>query len=402
AGARTEMARALASGEDIADMVARERDALCASLSADAVACVSAGSPREGLGVDGRWLAMLAAWLAARAEAVVEVVDGALLPAWPEETPERDRFRGVLALRCDSVAQTWIVALRRERVHTIRWGGKPDKVIAHGPRGPRLTPRGSFDEWRQIVRGQASPWSEIQREIASQLRDALVSARDGRAREVDALRSHLWAILGHDLRNPLQSINMASTALQRDSASGERLNVIIRNSASRMNRLVSDVLDLSRLQRGFSLTVQREPLDLAALLRELVDETTTAHPAFRVELEVPSPWMLPGDTGRLAQLFTNLLSNARHHGDGGARVVGREDEYFLYVAVSNPGAPIEAERLPRLFDPFKSASMGKPRNSTGMGLGLYIAHEVARAHGGTLAYTWEDGRLSFEVGLPRT
>jgi light-regulated signal transduction histidine kinase (bacteriophytochrome) len=402
AGARADIARALASGEDIAEMVARERAALRAELSCDAVACVSAGSAREAEGVDGRWLAALAAWLSARGERVVEVVDGALLPEWPEDVPERDRFRGVLALRCDAASQVWIIALRRERVHTIRWGGKPDKVIAHGPRGPRLTPRGSFDEWRQTVRGQASPWSEIQREIASQLRDAVAAAREERARQVDSMRSQLWAILGHDLRNPLQSINMASTAIERGAgaASGERLNAIIRNSASRMNRLLSDVLDLSRLQRGFGLSVQREEMDLSALLRQLVDETTTAYPAFRVELVAPPALPMRGDAGRLAQLFANLLSNARHHGEGGVVVDVRQDGGAARIRASNPGKPIAPERVGRLFDPFKDPSMSNPANPTGLGLGLYIADQVARAHGGTLGYAWGDGQVAFEAVLP--
>ncbi len=407
AGARAEFARHVAGGEELADTVARERATLCAELSCDAVACVSGGIARAAEGVDSRWLGALAAWLATRDERIVEEVDGDRLPAWPDDVPEPDRYRGVLALRCDVGQQAWIVALRRERVHTIRWGGKPDKIIAHGPRGPRLTPRGSFDEWRQIVRGQSSPWSEIQREIASQLRDAVQSAREERARDVDAMRSQLWAILGHDLRNPLQSINMASSAMQRGGSvtgtSGERLNTIIRNSASRMSRLLSDVLDLSRLQRGYGLTVQPEPMDLAVLLRQLVDEDVLAHPAFSVVLVAPEalPWQ--ADPGRLAQLFTNLLSNARHHGEGGATVtlVGPDAGGAVRVAVANPGQPIAAERVERLFDPFKGSSFDNTANPTGMGLGLYIADQVARAHAGSLAYAWRDGQVVFEVVLPR-
>ena len=79
---------------------------------------------------------------------------------WPGQ-PEHERWCGVLALRFDAPRQGWIVGLRREVIQTIRWGGKPEKVIAHGPLGPRLTPRGSFAEWRETVRGRAEPWNDV-------------------------------------------------------------------------------------------------------------------------------------------------------------------------------------------------------------------------------------------------
>ncbi len=173
----------------------------------------------------------------------------------------------MLALRFDAPRQGWLIALRREQIQTILWGGKPDKVIAHGPLGPRLTPRGSFAEWSETVRDTAEPRSEVELQIASQLLDGVSRAHAGRVLEIDQLRSQLWAVLGHDLRNPLQSLSMATHAIEHGEGSA-RLNAVVRNSTHRMKQLLGDVLDISWLHHGFELTMKFEPLDLLPLIEQ--------------------------------------------------------------------------------------------------------------------------------------
>lgn len=396
---RTAIAQSIASGDEVVDAIHRERLALCADPGCDDLFFTLEGTPRLLETVDARWAAAVAQWLAHQRGDLVHVTAEADLPPWPDDVPATQRYSGLLGLRFDLARQGWLVLLRREQVFTIRWGGKPDKVIAHGPLGARLTPRGSFDEWRETVRGQAAPWTEDQREIASQLLDTVARAHGERLRQADAMRTQLWAILGHDLRNPLQSLHMASTALDR-GASSERLNTIIRNSANRMNRLLSDVLDLARLQRGFDLNVEREALDLVPLLRQLIDEFVSAQPSTGVSFQAPPSLHIAGDAGRIAQLVANLLSNARHHGTGDVSVALLAHGDTAQLTVENPAEPIPDDRLATLFDPFKAASLGNQRNRTGMGLGLYIAGQVARAHGGSIDYRYAEGRVAFVVRLP--
>ena len=112
-----------------------------------------------------------------------------------------------------------LLALRTEQVEAVRWAGKPEKVVAHGPLGPRLTPRGSFDEWRETVRGRAEPWDATALTIASQLLPKISRAVAARNAEIDRARTELMAMLGHDLRDPLQAINMAGALLERGSQS---------------------------------------------------------------------------------------------------------------------------------------------------------------------------------------
>ena len=396
---RTEIVRAIAVGGEVGEVVLRESPALRENLGCDALLVMLDGVPRAADHVHAPWALALAAWLGERNESLLQVHHAdALPPALPSQ-PEGERYCGVLALRFDAPRQGWIVGLRRELIQTIRWGGKPEKVIAHGPLGPRLTPRGSFDEWRETVRGQAEPWDDVRLEIASQLLDSVGRAYADRVLEVDQLRSQLWAVLGHDLRNPLQSLSMATSALER-GGEPTRLNSVIRNSTHRMKQLLGDVLDISRLHHGFDLTMQWAEVDIVKIVRQLVEESHVAYPAISLDVLLPGSLVADADEGRYTQVVANLLSNARHHGLGRIVVRANEEDGFAVVSITNDAPPIPDDILVALFDPFKRQSAANERNRTGMGLGLYIAHQVVRGHQGTLVHIAGDGTVTFEARIP--
>jgi chemotaxis family two-component system sensor kinase Cph1 len=396
---RTEMIRALTRGDELADTVTHQAAALRENLRCDALAVTFDGVAFPAEGVHAPWADALAAWLAQRPDSLVHAYDAASLPPALPGQPEDERYCGVLALRFDAPRQGWIVALRREQVRTIRWGGKPDKVVAHGPLGPRLTPRGSFAEWRETVRDTAEPWDSVLVEIAAQLLDSVGRAYADRVLEIDQIRSQLWAVLGHDLRSPLQSLSVASSVLERSGGS-DRLNSVIRNSTHRMNQLLGDVLDVSRLHHGFDLTMNWEEADLVAVIRQIVDESTMGHSTFPVALQLPASLVACVDAGRYAQVVSNLLANARHHGQGDISLVLQQQGDEAVLRVSNSGPPIDDDIAVALFDPFKRLSAGASRNPTGMGLGLYIAHEVVAGHHGALRYLHREGTVTFEARLP--
>lgn len=392
---RTELTTRIAQDVGPLEALADCAASLQENLGAQALVLTMDGKQRCFGALNGGWVDALVAWLGTRSEAMVNVTDDVLLPPHAGEGP---RYCGLLALRFDGARAGWICALRVEQIETVRWGGKPEKEIVPGPLGPRLTPRGSFAEWRETVRGKAEPWSATELEIASQLLDTVSRTHAERVFELDRLRSQLWAVLGHDLRNPLQSLTVASQVLDRTGGS-ERMNTIIRNSAGRMDRLLRDVLDISRLQNGFSLDMHRERIDLAALLRQLIEEAQTAHPDITVTAQLPQTLMVDADPGRMAQLVSNLLSNARHHGDGVIDLLLAEIGGEIRFRVGNPSPPIPAELEATLFDPFKRNSVGNERNRGGMGLGLFIAAQIVNAHGGRIAYRADDGWVWFEVSL---
>ncbi|MDP9900597.1 ATP-binding protein [Variovorax ginsengisoli] len=311
---------------------------------------------------------------------------------------------GLLALRFDDAAHGWLVLARKEQIETIRWGGKPDKEYTSGPLGPRLTPRGSFDVWKEVVSGTAVPWTAPQVEFARQLRDELARAGAARIAEVHRARTQLLAMLGHDLRDPLQSISMAARVLEHGgSENGNRLGQRIQSSSTRMSRLIGQVLDAARLQTHAGLTMDRVDTELVRLLDDLLDEVRVAYPGVIVRHDAPASLHALVDGDRIAQLFSNLVSNARHHGQTGLPIDLKlsVDADTVCFEVRNTAEPIAADLLPNLYSAFKRQATTNVRNKTGLGLGLHIAQAIAVGHDGTLVYSHEDGQVVFRACFPQ-
>jgi len=227
---------------------------------------------------------------------------------------------------------------------------------------------------------------------------------------VDQSRDLFMAILSHDLRNPLNSIAMSAEALPdvnkldpetTQAASQIKLNVTV------MARMISDLLDYTRTRLGAGMPVDPEPMDAGELCRALCDEFRTAHPkrVFRYQASgvLSGDW----DADRLRQAVSNLMGNAVQHGDPAApielKLSGEQSE--LLIMVRNGGPPIPPGELPRIFEPLiRGANAKKPRQNRpgSIGLGLYIAREVARSHLGRIDVTSSqaDG-TAFTIHLPR-
>lgn len=331
---------------------------------------------------------------------------------WPEEAREGlGKWSGMLGLPYDPPSKGWCLLLRHEQIEEVAWGGKPDKSGQIGPMGERLTPRGSFDAWHETVRGCAHEWEDGVLIHARMTLGELARVSNARRAQTEATRAQLLAMLGHDLRDPLHSINMAGIVLEKtDSASkGGTLGRRIQSSSNRMQRMIGQVLDMSRIDRGMGLGVALERVDLAALVEDMVEEARLAYPTIVYELKIDGPAVVMADSGRLGQVLSNLLSNARHHGEPNQpiEILLRRDDGRAEVCIANAGAPIPHEIESGLFNPFKRSSLNNPRNRTGMGLGLYIAQQIVREHQGEIAYRHQAGAggqgtsaVIFTVQLP--
>lgn len=204
-------------------------------------------------------------------------------------------------------------------------------------------------------------------------------------RETAKLRDQFIAVLGHDLRNPLAAISSGTRLLLSREPDEFSVQIIgmMQASITRMTGLIENVLDFARgrLGGGIALT-RRTDEPLAPLLEQVLAEMRAANPDRVIEAAIDLPGRLHGDARRIAQLFSNLLGNALAHGAeetpvrARARVAGGR----LELSVANAGTPIPEEKRARLFQPFfrDSATAG------GLGLGLYIASEIARAHDGVI------------------
>ncbi len=220
-------------------------------------------------------------------------------------------------------------------------------------------------------------------------------------RVVSEFREMFIGILGHDLRTPLSSIVMAAALLLRrgnlDEQDAEMVTRIVRSS-QRVTRMVSQLLDLTRarLGGGFPLDISR--LDLQVTCQNVVDELGA-----NVELDARGDLTGHWDDDRLTEVLVNLVGNAIEHATLQTTVTlwARTDGDDVVVEVRNQGAPISPNVLPFLFEPFRR---GRPHEKTALGhlgLGLYIAHEIVVAHGGTLDARSSDGTTTFAVRLPR-
>ncbi len=205
--------------------------------------------------------------------------------------------------------------------------------------------------------------------------------------ETARLREQFIAVLGHDLRNPLASIVGAARLLRREVQSEKALKVLqlMELSVDRMAGLIDDVMDFARgrLGRGISIDPHLQPV--GPVLQQVVDELEAAHPGRTIVCEFDLAEPCKVDDGRLAQMVSNLLANALTHGDPKAAVQLRasSDAARLCICVVNRGQPIPPAAMDRLFQPF---FRGEVRPSQqGLGLGLHIASEIAKAHGGHLS-----------------
>lgn len=311
---------------------------------------------------------------------------------------------GVLAVRFYREQNGYAFWFRNEQVEDVRWGGNPEKKYSIGPLGPRLTPRGSFAVWKETVRGKSLPWEKTQTEVASQLRLDLQEVALTNENLVKRARETLLATLGHDLRDPLQAIMMAARMIEvrEHSPSSSNLSKRISSSSSRMHRLISQVLDISRLQSGMGLDIQRRPVDVRKMVSEIVNEARMAYPDNEIILEAEDCGEIALDGDRISQVVSNLISNTRHHGEIGKPstliVFRRED--VLTIAVSNHGPAIPEPVRSNLFKPYKKESLGNQRNTRGLGLGLYIVSEIVHGHGGKIAVSCDNNIITFTVTLP--
>ncbi len=313
------------------------------------------------------------------------------------------RAAGCLAIQMQGDSRITIVWLRDELVETIHWAGPPDKVVAQGPNGPRLTPRGSFEVWKQTVTGRCRDWSEFDQLAARELRSILQEIALVQMRESERARTTLLATLGHDLRDPIQTINMAMLLMGRGLASGNDTVKRVEGSTRRMQSLIGYILDVSRIRSGMGLGLKREDAPLRELLESVAEQTRLAHPGMMLDVHID------GDLGnayidpdRLAQALTNLLGNARKHGDAreGVTLAATLTSEGPRIEIRNrllerPAAPFE-----RLLDPFKSGSLDNPSNRGGLGLGLYIAHAIVKGHDGTLTGAFSDDEACIRIVLP--
>ena len=263
--------------------------------------------------------------------------------------------------------------------------------------------------WRELqahvvpeldARGEVATVLAISRDVTA------LRAQELQARQRAQVAEQLMGIVSHDLRNPLNAMQLGAQSLLGSelSAHQRRLLERISSSADRANRLATDLLDFAQARLGGGLRVERDEVSLHDVVAEALDEIKPAHPERRLAHVCLGSGSGLADAHRIAQVVGNLVNNALKYGapDQPVTVTSEISSGSLELRVHNLGHPIPSALQEQLFQPFRRGAQNAKLGSRGVGLGLYIVSEIANAHGGDVSVDSNpaDG-TTFSVKLPR-
>jgi len=225
--------------------------------------------------------------------------------------------------------------------------------------------------------------------------------------QIDNERNLLLGTLGHDMRNPLHVIELTAKALSMMDAGTAVATCVARllKSTGSLKALLDDLLDFNRTRLGLGITISPAAVDLAEAFSAELEQLRVAYAGRSILVEANGDVSGVWDINRLNQLLGNLVVNALKYGAFGSpvKVVLNGLPGEVTFAVHNHGPKIEPSMLAQIFEPLKRGSDGQSFSATdeSMGLGLYIAREIANAHGGDIAAKSDDSETVFTVRLPR-
>jgi signal transduction histidine kinase len=251
--------------------------------------------------------------------------------------------------------------------------------------------------------------AERQRQFAQELEDKVERATE-RLREIDHAKSEFLTVVSHELRTPLTALQgFSELLLVRDVPREQARRYLghVHTESQRLGRIVTDLLDLTRIESGRGLVLRREPLDVREILEANVEIFACQHPAHRFECRVaPALPALCADRDAVDRMLKNLLTNAVKYSPRGGRILlearsAVDRAGMVELAVEDDGVGIPAEALPRIFDPYVRIAHPDTARAPGLGLGLSLVKALAHAHGGVIEVESLPGKGSrFRVLLP--
>ena len=331
-----------------------------------------------------------------------------LLGLFPPALKYQDIGAGLLAISVPKTHKHYILLFRPEIIRTVRWAGQPQakEVSSDG----KLHPRHSFAEWQESVRQKSSPWKSWEIDAALDLRSAILSLdlrrqfeKEQKARKEAELavrsREELMAILSHDLKNPITSIQLQAALMGRNpsrmgDAQVKEFSQQIYRSTQNMTNLINDILHVTQLEAG-NLTIEKKSGNLDEIVTEVFDLLAPIAAQKQIELrllrsESKKPFLAQVDHDRIIQVLSNLIGNSLKFTPAGGlieiAVEPGSDPGWARVSVADTGSGIPIENHVHVFDRFWQASHAK---KLGTGLGLAICKGIIEGHGGTI---WVESR----------
>ena len=323
---------------------------------------------------------------------------------------------GVLAMSLPKPVDNGVIWFRPEVKESINWSGDPSKPLnmEDSESGLRLRPRTSFEIWKVEMAGISTQWTPGDLFAANDLRRSALESDLARQvlREQRAVqaRDELVAVVSHDLRNPMTVISMLCGMMQKAFSSdgphtSRRISTAIdtmQQAAGRMNTLLEDLLDTSKIDAG-RYTITAQPLEVAEMFEEANALLSPLALDKDIEISFHSEPALTihADPERLFQVLSNLVGNAikftPRRGKIGVVAMAAGDD--IVFSVRDTGEGIAKDQLPHVFDRYWTLKEGNP---TGTGLGLYITQGIVEAHGGRIVAESEEGcGTEFRFTVPK-
>lgn len=347
-------------------------------------------------------------YLTLQTNGCIELVNKTLL-GWAGRTPEEmigKRFSDFLNMAGRIYYETHIAPLLRMQgffnefaIEMVAADGKPVQLICNALEGRDADGKPVFIRLAMLKATDRRRYEQellLAREVAT---TSLASER-----ETAQLREQFIAVLGHDLRNPLASISAGARILGRDAKTEKEHQVVamLQTTVMRMAGLIDNVLDFARGRLGGGIALDRNArAPLEPVLHQVIDELRLSSPGREIDAEFAIDQPVDCDRSRIGQLVSNLVGNALTHGatDDPVRVRAATTDGLFRFWVANRGEPIPAAAMDKLFEPFFRGDVRASRQ--GLGLGLHIASQIARAHEGILsvASTADETRFTFEMPL---
>lgn len=388
--------------------LASRSDALLRIVNATGAAiCDGQQIHRMGAAPTEGEIAGIVAWLSPRGALLFET--HALSQSYGPAGEFSGVAAGLLAITIPKPSPSYVLWFRHEVRTSVRWSGDPSKPAQSQADGGRIHPRRSFAAWVEDVRGVSAPWTRAELETAEVLRQHAVEIDLGRqvarAERAIRIRDEIVAVVSHDLKNPLALILTATRLIQKDLEPARVGAMVgrIESAATRMNRLVSDLLDLTEIEAG-GFTVHPSRCDATELVLDAVALLAPVAEERGVTLErvaAPEMW-IKGDRERLRQVLSNLVGNAIKFtpSAGSVRIDTRFENGYVRFAVTDTGPGISRADQARIFDRYWRGA--EPKRQAGTGLGLYIAKGIVDAHGGRLWVESTEGHGStFAFTIPQ-
>lgn len=331
------------------------------------------------------------------AQAILEAVAKDLeTPQTREEQAEKSKGRAPEASGAPETAAQTHAVLRAQSGFDI------NQLVAEY-RALRASVLRLWMEGRQLAELEVQDLTRFNEAIDQAVAESVGHFHD----QMERTRNLLLGMLGHDMRSPLNTIVTTASYLSALNA-GEDVSVaatrLIRSGSS-MRALLDDLVDFNRTRLGLGINIAPSDVDLAAVVIDELEQLRGAHPDRRIELVVAGDTRGRWDGARLQQLLRNLVSNAIRFGfpDEPIRVTIRGEAADVELEVTNSGRPTEPSALGEMFDPLRQgrASADSGESQSGLGLGLFIVHEIAEAHGGEVEVRSDGEETTFAVSLPR-